>query len=113
MSRFNNTLLKNKIMQSYESIAAFCEAAGIENAPEFEQELDAGDIQAQSIIKAAEALQLLPEEIGFYFFAPDPKTSTDTTPEDLAHMYEQLTPENKAKFMNKYAELLRAQQAEA
>ena len=100
--------LTSKIMREHESIAAFCEAAGIDNAAEFEQELSEGNLSAERIEKAAQALDILPEEIGFYFFRP----AIDPTAEELSALYAQLTPENKKLFMIKYYELLAEQEQE-
>ena len=101
--------LTSKIMREHESIAAFCEAAGIDNAAEFEQELSEGNLSAERIEKAAQALDILPEEIGFYFFRP----ASDPNTEELKRLYAQLTPENKRLFMIKYYELLAEQEQEA
>lgn len=102
----NMSELTNKIMQEHESIAAFCTAAGIVNTAEFEQELSKGDLSAEHIKKAAQALDILPEEIGFYFFRP----ASDPTIEELYKVYAQLTPENKKKAIAKYHELLAEQE---
>ena len=107
MQKFKTKDLKHKIAQSFESIAQFCEAAGI-NPKEFEKELEAGNISADNIIKAAEALNLLTDELCFYFFKP----ATDPNTEELRAMYEKLTPENKKRFIAKYHELLAEQEAQ-
>ena len=106
MTKFDNELLKQKIASKYADTAAFCEAAGI-NPEEFEKELKAGDISADNIIKAAQALSIPAEEIGLYFFKP----ATDPNTEELKRLYAQLTPENKRLFMIKYYELLAEQEA--
>ena len=98
--------LTNKIMHEHESIAAFCEAAGIVNPAEFEQELSEGNLSIEHIKKTAQALSILPEEIGFYFFRPVP----DPTTEEIYKIYAQLTPENKQKVIAKYHELLAEQE---
>lgn len=108
MTKFDNELLKQKIASKYADTAAFCEAAGIDNAAEFEQELSEGNLSAERIEKAAQALDILPEEIGLYFFKP----ATDPTAEELSALYAQLTPENKKLFMIKYYELLAEQEQE-
>jgi len=100
--------LTSKIMREHESIAAFCEAAGIDNAAEFEQELSEGNLSAERIEKAAQALDILPEEIGFYFFRP----ASDPITEEFYKLYAQLTPENKQKVIAKYYELLAEQERE-
>ena len=100
--------LTNKIMREHESIAAFCEAAGIVNPAEFEQELSEGNLSIEHIEKAAQALNILPEEIGFYFFRP----AADPTTEEFYKLYAQLTPENKRKVIAKYYELLAEQEQE-
>ena len=105
----NTSELTSKIMREHESLAAFCEAAGIDNPEAFNQELSTGDLSAANIEKAARALSIPPEEIGFYFFRPasDPKT------EEFYKIYAQLTPENKQKVIAKYYELLAEQEREA
>jgi len=100
--------LTNKIMREHESIAAFCEAAGIVNPAEFEQELSEGNLSIEHIEKAAQALNILPEEIGFYFFRP----ASDPMTEEFYKIYAQLTPENKQKVIAKYYELLAEQERE-
>lgn len=104
--KFKNDLLMQKIASMHESTAAFCQAAGID-PEEFEKELAAGDIGADNIIKAAQALSIPAEEIGFYFFRP----AIDPTAEEISALYAQLTPENKKLFMIKYYELLAEQEA--
>ena len=103
----NMSELTNKIMQEHESIAAFCAAADL-NPEEFNQELSAGDLSIEHIEKAAQALRIPPEEIGFYFFRP----AADPRAEEIRAMYEQLTPENKKLFVKKYYELLAEQEQE-
>lgn len=94
--------LTNKIMREHESIAAFCEAAGICNPAEFEQELSEGDLSVEHIEKTAQALSISPEEIDFYFFRPAPVPTT----EEIYKIYAQLTPENQKKFREKVYSLL-------
>lgn len=79
MQHFENKELKNLIMHRFGSIAAFCEAAGITDAEQFAQDLERSDMSTQDIIKAAQALEIEPQEIGFYFFRPasDPNQSPD------------------------------------
>ena len=79
MQQFENKELKNLIMHRFESIAEFCEAAGITDAEQFAQDLERSDMSAQDIIKAAQALNINPQEIDFYFFRPleDPNQSPD------------------------------------
>jgi len=107
MIKFDNAMLKQKIASKYENTATFCKAAGI-SPEEFERELEAGDISADNIKKAAQVLSIPAEEIGFYFFRP----AIDPTTEELSALYAQLTPENKKLFMIKYYELLAEQEQE-
>ena len=108
MQKFDIELLKQKIAQSFESIAQFCERAGIENPEEFEQNLERGNITPETIKKAANVLEIAPEEIGRYFFNP----ASDPTEKELIKLYEQLTPENRKLFVMKYYELLAEQEQE-
>lgn len=106
--KFNNTLLKQKINEKYGSPAALCKAAGIADPDTYEQELEQfTDMSAEHITRTAEALELLPEEIGLYFFAPatDPDNKIN-----FAELLKDLTPENQTKVICKYYELLAAQE---
>lgn len=58
-----------QIDRNYQTRAEFCKAAGI-NPEELEQELKAGNLSADNVIKAAQALKIPAQEIGFYFFMP-------------------------------------------
>ena len=102
MQKFETRELKQKIAQSFESIAQFCKAAGIENPEQFESDLEAGNIGAPDIIKAVNVLEIQSEEIGFYFFRPIETPSN----EEFNKMLNELTPENRKKVINKYHELL-------
>ena len=106
MQQFENKELKNLIMHRFESIAAFCEAAGITDAEQFAQDIERSDMSAQDIIKAARVLDIKPQEIDFYFFRP----ASDPNAEQLNIMFEKLTPENKQKAITKYFELLAEQE---
>ena len=107
MTKFENEKLKQKIASKYEDTATFCRAAGID-PEEFEKELEAGDISARNIVKAAQALNLTTKEIDYYFFMP----ASDPGAEELKALYMELTPENKKLFMIKYYELLAEQEQE-
>ena len=108
MQKFETRELKQKIAQSFESIAQFCECAGIEHPEQFENDLEAGDIGAQDIIKAVNALKIPPQEIGFYFF----RTKDNQSGADFNKMLNELTPENREKLIKKYFELVAKQARE-
>jgi len=69
MQKYDNLNLLWKIDRSYKTRAEFCRAAGI-NPKKFYKEKSAGEWSGDTIIKAAEALKIPAQEIGFYFFTP-------------------------------------------
>lgn len=104
MQSYDNSQLLQKIDRNYKTRTEFCRAAGIEPQT-FYKEQSAGNWSADTIIKAATALKIPAQEIGFYFFRP----ASDPTTEELYKIYAQLTPENKQKVIAKYYELLEEQ----
>ena len=72
----NSHSLQNKdnllllIDRKYKTRAEFCKVAGISES-EFNKEIrSANGIKAETINKAVKALEIPPQEIDYYFFAP-------------------------------------------
>lgn len=77
----HNSLLKNKIIENYGSIAHFCRLYNISRRTfyhYFNEERNINSLSAKSLSKICEALQCEPSDIGYtkdywYFFTPDDK----------------------------------------
>ena len=89
-TKYDMSLLQWKIRTKYKNMADFCKAAGVDYY-DFKDELTKSDLSAEHIEKAAKALDILPAEIGLYFFTPTPDgrgrptkeiTKTTTPPEN-------------------------------
>lgn len=68
--KFNNEALLWRIDSRYQTRKAFCEAIGVTPRTFSNYMKSKNGFPAQFIIKAVELLEILPEEIGLYFFTP-------------------------------------------
>ena len=67
MQKYDLSNLLMLIDRKHGDRKAFCKAAGI-NPDIFQKEIKSGDLTAPHIFKAVNALEIPPDEIGFYFF---------------------------------------------
>lgn len=70
MQQFKTKELKQRIINRFGSIAELCKAAGITNPQRYEQALEQGGLTRRDIERTANALEIEPQEIDFYFFRP-------------------------------------------
>lgn len=70
MQKYDNANLLFLIDKKFKSKSEFCRVAGISRNQFYNEIQNHKGMKAETILKAAEALKIPPQEIGFYFFAP-------------------------------------------